>query len=69
MKITEGEISLAKRFELERYEIDDILGTGSFGHVWITKEKKTGLYVAIKILMNAQIMNINQKSLGVFCAI
>ena len=39
METTEGETCLAKRLELESYEIDYILSTGSFGHVWISKEK------------------------------
>ena len=68
MKKIELEISLAK-WELESYEIDVALSTGSFWYVWITKEKKTGLYVAVKILKKAEIINVNQKSLGVFCAI
>ena len=69
METTEGETSLAKRFELESYEIDVTLSTGSFGYVWITKEKKTWLYVAFKILKKTKIINIKQKFLGVFCVI
>ena len=69
METTEWETSLAKWLELESYEIDVALSTGSIGYVWIIKEKKTGLYAAVKILKKAEIININQKSLGVFCAI
>ena len=40
METTEGEASLAKRLELESYKIDVILGTGSLGHVRITKKRR-----------------------------
>ena len=65
METTEGGTTLAKRFDLESYEIDETLDVDYFRHVGITKEKKTGRYVDVKILKKAEIININQKSLGV----
>ena len=69
MEKTEGGTNLAKRFELEKYKIDANLGTDYFRSVRISKEKKTGRYVAVKILMKTEIININKKSIGVYSAI
>lgn len=56
----EGGTSLAKRLELENYDIGVTLGTGSFGRVRIAKEKKSGRYVAVKILKKAEIIKMKQ---------
>lgn len=60
METGEGGTSLAKRLDLENYEIGVTLGTGSFGRVRIAKEKKTGRYVAVKILKKAEIIKMKQ---------
>ncbi len=39
-----------KKVKLSEYEMDRILGSGSFGKVKLAKNKKDGKYVAIKIL-------------------
>ena len=38
----------------------DTLGTGSFGRVKISKDKKTGEYVAMKIMKKAEIIKSKQ---------
>lgn len=52
--------SLGTRLALDAYEIGVTLGTGSFGRVRIAKEKKTGRYVAVKILKKAEIIKMKQ---------
>ena len=39
-----------KKIKLTDYEMDRTLGSGSFGRVKLSKNKKDGTYVAIKIL-------------------
>ena len=39
-----------KKIKLSDYEMDRTLGSGSFGRVKLSKNKKDGKYVAIKIL-------------------
>lgn len=60
MESSEGGTSLAKRLNLEDYEIGVTLGTGSFGRVRIAKEKKSGKYAAVKILKKAEIIKMKQ---------
>lgn len=60
METEGGGTSLATRLELDNYEIGITLGTGSFGRVRIAKEKKTGKYVAVKILKKAEIIKMKQ---------
>ena len=60
METNEGGASLGKRLQLDSYEIGVTLGTGSFGRVRIAKEKKTGRFVAVKILKKAEIIKMKQ---------
>ena len=39
-----------KMIHLSDYEMGETLGTGSFGRVKIAKNKKTGEYIAMKIM-------------------
>jgi serine/threonine protein kinase len=58
MKKTEGEI--IKKLKLEDYEIGRVLGKGGFGKVKVAKNKKTGKYVALKLLNKHEIMKAQQ---------
>lgn len=49
-----------KRVNLSDYTIEQTLGTGSFGRVKLSKNKKTGNYVAIKILKKFEIIKLRQ---------
>ena len=49
-----------KKVSLSNYTMDKTLGTGSFGRVKLGKNKKTGKYVAIKILKKAEIIKLKQ---------
>lgn len=49
-----------KKVSLSNYTMDKTLGTGSFGRVKLAKNKKTGKYVAIKILKKAEIIKLKQ---------
>ncbi len=44
---------------LNDYEIGDIIGTGSFSCVRIAKNKKTGKYIAMKIMKKKKIIKLN----------
>ena len=46
--------------KLSDYEMGDTLGTGSFGRVKIAKDKKTGEYVAMKIMKKMEILKSKQ---------
>ena len=46
--------------KLSDYEMGDTLGTGSFGRVKIAKDKKTGEYVAMKIMKKIEILKSKQ---------
>jgi len=49
-----------KNISLSDYEMGDTLGTGSFGRVKIAKNKKTGVYVAMKIMKKIEILKSKQ---------
>lgn len=49
-----------KKINLSDYSIEQTLGTGSFGRVKLSKNKKTGNYVAIKILKKFEIIKLRQ---------
>ncbi|MCQ2819207.1 MAG: protein kinase [archaeon] len=49
-----------KKINLSDYTIEQTLGTGSFGRVKLSKNKKTGNYVAIKILKKFEIIKLRQ---------
>ena len=49
-----------KRINVSDYQIEQTLGTGSFGRVKLSKNKKTGNYVAIKILKKFEIIKLRQ---------
>ena len=49
-----------KKVSLSNYQMDKTLGTGSFGRVKLAKNKKSGKYVAIKILKKADIIKLKQ---------
>ena len=53
----EGKVRFIK---LSNYEMGDTLGTGSFGRVKIAKDKKTGEFVAMKIMKKAEIIKSKQ---------
>jgi len=44
--------------KLKDYEMFCTLGTGSFGRVKLSKNKKTGKYCAMKILKKAEIIRL-----------
>ena len=56
-KLEEGKV---RSIKLSDYEMGDTLGTGSFGRVKIAKDKKTGEYVAMKIMKKAEILKSKQ---------
>eukprot|EP00919_Chromeraceae_sp_WS-2016_P072135 GHVR01170657.1.p1 GENE.GHVR01170657.1~~GHVR01170657.1.p1 ORF type:complete len:100 (-),score=13.03 GHVR01170657.1:829-1128(-) len=57
MKKGEGQI---KKVKLEDYEIGRTLGKGGFGKVKVAKNKKTGRYVALKLLKKDEIIKAQQ---------
>ena len=52
--------SKVKLMKLSDYEIGETLGTGSFGRVRISKNKKTNEYVAMKIMKKVDILKSKQ---------
>lgn len=48
------------KVNLSDYTFEQTLGTGSFGRVKLSKNKKTGNYVAIKILKKYEIIKLRQ---------
>lgn len=46
------------KVKLSDYEILQTLGTGSFGRVRLAKEKKSGEYVALKMLKKIEILRL-----------
>ena len=50
----------AKRIVLNDYEILQTIGTGSFGRVKLSKQKKGGKFIALKILKKAEILRLKQ---------
>lgn len=52
--------SKVKLMKLSDYEIGETLGTGSFGRVRISKNKKTNEYVAMKIMKKVEILKSKQ---------
>ena len=55
----EGE-GKVRQIKLSNYEVGDTLGTGSFGRVKIAKDKKTGEFVALKIMKKIEILKSKQ---------
>ena len=49
-----------RAIKLSDYEMGETLGTGSFGRVKIAKNKKTGEYVAMKIMKKVEILKSKQ---------
>ena len=49
-----------RSIKLSDYEMGETLGTGSFGRVKIAKNKKTGEYVAMKIMKKVEILKSKQ---------
>ena len=49
-----------RQIKLSYYEMGETLGTGSFGRVKIAKDKKTGEFVAMKIMKKAEILKSKQ---------
>ena len=49
-----------KKIKLSDYEMDRTLGSGSFGRVKLSKNKKDGNYVAIKILKKCELIKLKQ---------
>ena len=52
--------SKVKLMKLSDYEIGETLGTGSFGRVRISKNRKTNEYVAMKIMKKVEILKSKQ---------
>ena len=52
--------TMPKKVNLSDYTFEQTLGTGSFGRVKLSKNKKTGNYVAIKILKKFEIIKLRQ---------
>lgn len=52
--------SQAKRLLLKDFELGVTLGTGSFGRVWVAKDKRTDKYVAVKIMKKHEIIKMKQ---------
>ena len=50
----------SSKIKLSDYELGDTLGTGSFGRVRIAKNKKTGEYIAMKIMKKIEIIKSKQ---------
>ncbi len=51
---------VVKKLSLSNYEQGSTLGTGSFGRVRISKNKKTGSYIALKIMKKIDILRSKQ---------
>ncbi len=49
-----------KKIKLSDFDFDRTLGSGSFGRVKLAKNKKTGKYVAIKILKKGELIKLKQ---------
>lgn len=49
-----------KKLSLSNFDIGETLGTGSFGRVRIAKNKKTGNYIALKIMKKIEIIRSKQ---------
>jgi protein kinase A len=49
-----------KKIKLSDYDMNRVLGSGSFGRVKLAKNKSDGRYVAIKILKKAEIIKLKQ---------
>ena len=49
-----------RQIKLSDYEMGETLGTGSFGRVKIARDKKTGEYVAMKIMKKMEILKSKQ---------
>ena len=49
-----------KKLHLSDYDLGSTLGTGSFGRVRISKNKKNGNYVAMKIMKKLDIIKAKQ---------
>ena len=49
-----------KKLKLSEYELGQTLGTGSFGRVFLGKERDTGQHVALKILEKARVVKLKQ---------
>ena len=49
-----------KKINLSDYDMNRVLGSGSFGRVKLAKNKSDGRYVAIKILKKAEIIKLKQ---------
>jgi serine/threonine protein kinase len=58
--VSKGDKSAFKRFKFNEYDLGATLGTGSFGRVKIAKNKKTGNYVALKIMKKSEIIKSKQ---------
>ena len=54
------EAAKVKMIHLSDYEMGETLGTGSFGRVKIAKNKKTGEYIAMKIMKKSEILKSKQ---------
>lgn len=50
----------SNKLKLEEFELLQTVGTGSFGRVRIAKNKKSGEFVAMKILKKAEILRLKQ---------
>ena len=57
---TDGGDGKVRQIKLSDYQMGDTLGTGSFGRVKIAKDKKTGDYVAMKIMKKIEILKSKQ---------
>ena len=55
-----GDVGKVRSIKLSDYEMGETLGTGSFGRVKIAKDKKTGEYVAMKIMKKSEILKSKQ---------
>ena len=49
-----------KKIKVSDYEMGRTLGSGSFGRVKLSKNKKNGKYVAIKILKKSELIKLKQ---------
>ena len=61
LKINEEGDGKVRPIKLSDYEMGDTLGTGSFGRVKIAKDKKTGEYVAMKIMKKIEILKVSKQ--------
>lgn len=56
--MAEGREFKPTKVKLSDFEILQTLGTGSFGRVRLAKEKKTGDFVALKMLKKIEILRL-----------